>query len=107
MIVPAKRLENGYRQYPESQVETAQLVNSLRQAEVSRVAIRTFLQASPEDKERLLEEWRNKAAFKLRVRLEVGFIAGQRSRVPEAGWRQCLTKIQIAHISREIIAICK
>lgn len=65
MIVPAKRLENGYRQYTESQVETAQLVNSLRQADVSIVAIRTFLQASPEDKERLLEEWRNKAAVKL------------------------------------------
>lgn len=65
LILPAERSSNGYRLYNESQVEVAQLVNSLRQAGVSMTAIREFLEASEERKKQLLEEWRSMAEAKL------------------------------------------
>ncbi|WP_239616475.1 MerR family transcriptional regulator [Cohnella mopanensis] len=39
LIVPELRSANGYRQYSDSQIETAQLVNSLRQADVAMSSI--------------------------------------------------------------------
>ncbi|XEC97796.1 MerR family transcriptional regulator [Paenibacillus tarimensis] len=65
LIVPVQRSENGYRQYSESQIETAQLINSLRQADVSMSSIREFLSAPPARRDELLAEWRSLAETKL------------------------------------------
>ncbi|MFC5467261.1 MerR family transcriptional regulator [Cohnella suwonensis] len=81
LIVPAVRLENGYRQYTESQVESAQLVNSLRQADVSIAGIREFLVAPTNRREQLLEAWRNMASAKLlSVQVANQFLQGFDSR---------------------------
>lgn len=81
LIVPKLRADNGYRQYSESQVETAQLVNSLRQADVSMSSIREFLTASPERRDELLREWRSLAETKLlSVKIANQFLQGFDSR---------------------------
>ena len=65
LLIPAIRLENGYRQYADAQVEQAQLISSLRQAGVGVAAIRAFLDADQPAKEALLARWREEAAAKL------------------------------------------
>jgi len=65
LLVPAVRLANGYRQYADEQTETAQLIHSLRQADVSMASIQKFLVASPEQREELLARWREEASAKL------------------------------------------
>lgn len=81
LIVPEMRSANGYRQYAESQIETAQLVNSLRQADVSMSHIREFLTAAPERRDELLAEWRSLAETKLlSVKVANQFLQGFDSR---------------------------
>jgi DNA-binding transcriptional MerR regulator len=81
LIVPFLRSANGYRQYSESQVETAQLVHSLRQADVSMSGIREFLTAAPARRDELLAEWRNQAEIKLlSVKIANQFLQGFDSR---------------------------
>ncbi|MBO9605753.1 MAG: MerR family transcriptional regulator [Paenibacillaceae bacterium] len=81
LIVPGNRGANGYRQYADSQVETAQLIHSLRQADVSMAGISEFLAATPERKEELLAEWRSMAETKLlSVKIAHQFLQGFDSR---------------------------
>lgn len=81
LIVPCLRSANGYRQYSESQVETAQLIHSLRQADVSMSGIREFLTAAPVRRDELLAEWRSLAEIKLlSVKIANQFLQGFDSR---------------------------
>ncbi|MCL6443998.1 MAG: MerR family transcriptional regulator [Alicyclobacillus sp.] len=65
LLIPAERLENGYRLYAEEQVDIAQFIHSLRQADVPISAIREFLRSTRERREELLAKWRREASVKL------------------------------------------
>lgn len=65
LLVPARRLENGYRVYAPEQVAEAQLINSLRQADVSLADIGRFLDLDAAGRAALLARWRREATARL------------------------------------------
>ncbi|QRK10553.1 MerR family DNA-binding transcriptional regulator [Archangium violaceum] len=65
LLVPARRLENGYRVYSPRQVGDAQLIHSLRQADVRLADIRHFLGLGLEERAALLARWRDEARARL------------------------------------------
>lgn len=65
LLVPAKRLENGYRVYTEDQVEDALMIHSLRQADISMKEIRQFLSAAKNEKSKWISKWRKEVETKL------------------------------------------
>lgn len=65
LLLPTQRLENGYRVYAPAQVAEAQLINSLRQAEVSLEEIRRFLALDPQARSALLARWRSEVNARL------------------------------------------
>ncbi|MGE5591707.1 MAG: MerR family transcriptional regulator [Bacillota bacterium] len=65
LLAPAKRLANGYRVYASTQMEEAQLINSLREAGVSVAAIREFLELDAAGRQKMLVQWRQEVAARL------------------------------------------
>jgi DNA-binding transcriptional MerR regulator len=65
ILLPAKRLENGYRCYSEEQVGRAKLINSLRQSGIVLSDIRRFMEAGEDVRVRMLECWRKEAEARL------------------------------------------
>jgi DNA-binding transcriptional MerR regulator len=65
LLIPRNRRHNGYREYSEEQVNVARLISSLRQAGVRMSDIEKFLNADHDEREALLERWRNDAAARL------------------------------------------
>lgn len=65
ILVPAERHDNGYRFYGYHQIQTAKLVNSLRQSGISLGDIRCFLEAEESTRFQLLERWRREAEARL------------------------------------------
>lgn len=65
LLEPSVRAANGYRQYEESQVETAALIHSLRQADVGIADIRRFIAGDRAERDLLLRRWREEAEAKL------------------------------------------
>lgn len=92
VLVPAFRQENGYRQYSLEQVEVAQLIHSLRQAEMKLADIHKFLQASPEQREKILSVWKEKMATRmLSIQVASQFLNGldvKKSYIQLLHWEQ-------------------
>ncbi len=65
LLAPHNRRQNGYREYSEEQVDVARLISSLRQAGVRMSDIEKFLRAEQDEREAMLERWRNDAAARL------------------------------------------
>ena len=66
LLIPAQRLDNGYRVYTEDQVSQALFIHSLRQASVQIADIRRFLSEEMQGKQRgLLEDWVQETEMKL------------------------------------------
>ncbi len=65
LLQPAQRLANGYRAYAPEQVAEAQLINSLRQADVSVAAIRQFLQVDAAGRTTMLAQWQKEVTARL------------------------------------------
>ncbi|MDF2629090.1 MAG: hypothetical protein K0R39_2921 [Symbiobacteriaceae bacterium] len=65
LLMPTQRLPNGYRVYAPDQVADAQLINSLRQADVSVAAIREFLRFDREGRARLIAQWQKEVTARL------------------------------------------
>jgi len=65
LLLPARRLPNGYRAYAPEQAETAQTLNSLREAGIGLREIRRFLDAGADERRALLEAWREEVAARL------------------------------------------
>ncbi|WP_409276345.1 MerR family transcriptional regulator [Neobacillus sp. SCS-31] len=65
LLEPSERLENGYRVYSEEQVHQAQVIHSLRLADISIQDIYKFLEADEEKKQHLLSGWRHEVEAKL------------------------------------------
>lgn len=58
LLKPSERLENGYRVYSEEQVHQAQIIHSLRLADISIQDIHSYLDADEEKRQLLLSGWR-------------------------------------------------
>ncbi|RDU37989.1 MerR family transcriptional regulator [Neobacillus piezotolerans] len=65
LLVPAGRLENGYRVYSEEQVHQAHIIHSLRLADISIEDIHTYMDADEEKRQHLLSGWRLEVDEKL------------------------------------------
>ncbi len=65
LLLPARRLSNGYRVYAASQVKQARFINSLREAGLSLASIRAFLSARGAAQTQLLEAWRAEVAARM------------------------------------------
>lgn len=82
LLLPAARLENGYRVYQAGQVEEARLVNSLREAGISVAEIRTFLETG--DRQPMLERWRREAEARLlSIQVAHQYLQGLRPEQPQ------------------------
>lgn len=83
LLIPAERLDNGYRRYSEEQIHRAKQINSLRQAGVGLADIRRFVEADAPVKHQLLERWRREAeARMLSVQIANQYLNGIR---PDGG----------------------
>lgn len=66
LLLPAHRMENGYRLYSDEQLRDAYLINSLRQAGIGLADIRRFLVCTcPAEREHLLSQWQEQIASQL------------------------------------------
>lgn len=73
LLLPAQRLENGYRMYTSDQAAEAQLISSLRQADVPLQEIAHFLKLDAGSRAELLSRWQTE----MRARLLTMQTAGQ------------------------------
>jgi DNA-binding transcriptional MerR regulator len=70
LLVPAHRLDNGYRAYASDQVAPACFINSLREADVPIAQIRAFLQQTAEARTAIVAAWQQElAARELSIKL--------------------------------------
>ena len=65
LLVPARRLENGYRAYAPEQVADARFLGSLRAAGIPLRSIRDFLRRDARSREEMLTAWRQEMAARL------------------------------------------
>ncbi|WP_082687121.1 MerR family transcriptional regulator [Bacillus sp. FJAT-27445] len=65
LLEPTGRLENGYRVYSEEQVQHAQMIHSLRLADISIPDIHVYLHADEEKRRQILSSWRREVDAKL------------------------------------------
>lgn len=65
LLVPARRLENGYRAYEQEQITDALTIHSLRCADVTIQDIKTYLEAEEARRHELVLEWRKRIVDKL------------------------------------------
>ncbi|WP_316569606.1 MerR family transcriptional regulator [Neobacillus sp. YIM B06451] len=65
LLEPSGRLDNGYRVYSEEQVHQAQIIHSLRLADISIQVIHSYLEADEEKRQYLLSGWRQEVESKL------------------------------------------
>jgi DNA-binding transcriptional MerR regulator len=65
LLLPARRLANGYRAYAPEQATTARLINSLREAGIGLGQIQQFLEANEAERDRLMGCWRAEVADRL------------------------------------------
>lgn len=65
VLIPAARIESGHRKYEHDQISQARLIHSLRQARVGLADIARFMNAQPEEREKLLQRWRHESEVKL------------------------------------------
>lgn len=65
LLVPSGRLDNGYRVYTEDQVSNAQMIHSLRQADISMDEINQYLSAPEREKGEWIRKWRQEVETKL------------------------------------------
>lgn len=70
LLVPAHRLDNGYRAYASEQVASACFINSLREADVPIAQIRTFLRQNSDARAPIVAAWQQElAARELSIKL--------------------------------------
>lgn len=97
ILVPAERLENGYRYYGFHQIHEAKLVNSLRQSGISLGDIRRFLEAEESTRSELLARWRREAEARLlSVQIASQYLNGMepgRGSLHLINWEEPLTVI--------------
>lgn len=97
ILIPAERLENGYRYYGFHQIHEAKLVNSLRQSGISLGDIRCFLEAEESTRSELLARWRREAEARLlSVQIASQYLNGMepgRGSLHLINWEQPLTVI--------------
>jgi DNA-binding transcriptional MerR regulator len=77
LLVPAHRLNNGYRAYATEQVASACFINSLREADVPIAQIRAFLRESSAARAPLVAAWQQElAARELSIKLAQNCLRG-------------------------------
>jgi DNA-binding transcriptional MerR regulator len=101
LLVPEIRGDNGYRYYTEEQVPLARLIASFRHADVSIEEIRSFIQASPSEKNELLERWRRNVEDKLQsLQIAKQYLNGvgpEQSSVQLVKWEEPSVMIWFSH----------
>lgn len=84
LLVPAGRLPNGYRVYAPDQVETARLIGSLRESDVSLADIAQFLALDAAGRRQILVRWRQEAAARLlSIQMADQYLRGLRPEDPQ------------------------
>ncbi|QHT58772.1 MerR family DNA-binding transcriptional regulator [Paenibacillus lycopersici] len=77
LLVPAERLDNGYRRYAASQISQAKMINSLRQSGIGLHEIGRFLHADEASRAVLLKQWRRDTeARMLSVQIAASYLNG-------------------------------
>lgn len=86
LLLPADRLVNGYRAYSRAQVADAKFTHSLRQAGIGIAAIRGYLEAPADEREKLLAAWRRAAdARLLEAEIARSYLHGLGTELPPIG----------------------
>lgn len=65
LLVPACRLDNGYRAYSEAQIKDAIMIHSLRNADVPLNEIKRFLDEDEKGRNVLISKWRKEIELKV------------------------------------------
>jgi DNA-binding transcriptional MerR regulator len=101
LLVPARRMENGYRAYTEEQVSPALMIHSLRQAGIRIEDIRRFLQAAEQEKHQLIAKWRYEVEEKLTslriAKQYLGGIGPRENHIHLLKWEEEATFIWFPH----------
>ncbi|HYK71837.1 MAG TPA: MerR family transcriptional regulator, partial [Pseudoneobacillus sp.] len=101
LLIPECRLENGYRAYSEEQISVAMIIHSLRNADIKIEEIKDFLNASEQEKSKLISKWREEVHIKsLALKIAQQYLGGLNSKenhIQLIRWEETVTFIWFKH----------
>lgn len=101
LLIPATRMENGYRAYAEEQIPNARLIHSLRQAHVPIEELQAFLLASAEEQAWFIHKWRKAAeASLLSIQIAKKYLDGiepEHTRIHLTKWDTPVHMLWLSH----------
>ncbi len=107
LLRPEERGENGYRYYAEEQIPLARMIHTFRQTGVPVGDIRSFLQASPEEQEGLIDRWHRDTENKLReLQVAKQYLGGARPGVRAVNlvrWEEPSLMVWFSHELRSMV----